>query len=358
MRILHVITSLYTGGAEKLMTDLLPRLKEKGMEVELCVFNGTITPFYKQLKDDGITIHSFGNGSVYNPLHIFRLINLIKKGNFDIIHTHNTAPQLFGAIASLFTNKKFCTTEHNTSNRRRNWQLYRPFDRMMYNLYNHIICISSETRVNLLNSISSTSCPISTIYNGVDLKRFNIQSAHILPKGNVYRTLIQVAGFRLQKDQDTTIKALRYLPDKYHLYLVGDGARQNDLKNLVETLSLQKRVRFLGIRNDIPQLMSYSDFVVMSSHWEGFGLAAVEGMAARKPVIASDVDGLREVVAGAGVLFEPGNEKDLAEKIMQLDSDSKVYELTAKKCFERAKEFDISKMVDGYLKIYTELLKN
>lgn len=358
MRILHVITSLYTGGAEKLMTDLLPKLQEKGLEVELCVFNGTVTPFYEQLRNDGITIHSFGNGSVYNPLHIFKLIHLIKKGNFDIIHTHNTASQLFGAIASLFTNKKFCTTEHSTSNRRRNWRLYRSVDRMMYNRYNHVICISPETKDNLLKFLSNASCPISTIYNGIDLNKFNIQSTHILSKKNNFRTLIQVGGFRLEKDQDTTIKALEYLPDKYHLYLVGDGVRHKDLKNLVETLSLQKRVHFLGIRNDIPQLMSYSDFVVMSSHWEGFGLAAVEGMAAGKPVIASDVDGLREVVAGAGVLFEPGNEKDLAEKIMQLDSDSKVYELTAKKCFERAKEFDISKMVDGYLKIYTELLKN
>lgn len=358
MRILHVITSLYTGGAEKLMTDLLPKLQEKGLVVELCVFNGTITPFCEQLRNNGITIHSFGKGSVYNPLHIFKLIHLIKKGNFDIIHTHNTASQLFGAIASLFTNKKFCTTEHSTSNRRRNWRLYRSVDRMMYNRYNHIICISPETRINLLNSLSRTSCPVSIIYNGVDLNKFNTLFSHILPTKNGCRILIQVAGFRLEKDQDTTIKALKYLPDNYHLYLVGDGVRHKDLKNLVETLSLQKRVRFLGIRNDIPQLMSYSDFVVMSSHWEGFGLAAVEGMAARKPVIASEVDGLREVVAGAGVLFEHGNEKDLAEKIMQLDSDSKVYELTAKKCFERAKEFDISKMVDGYLKIYTELLKN
>lgn len=357
MRILHVITSLYTGGAEKLMTDLLPRLKEKGIEVELCVFNGTVTPFYEQLKNDGITIHSFGNGSVYNPLHIFKLIHLIKKGNFDIIHTHNTASQLFGAIASLFTNKKICTTEHNTSNRRRNWRLYRSVDRMMYNRYDHIICISPETKINLLNSLSRISCPISIIYNGVALNKFNIQSDNILPKKNSYKTIIQVAGFRPQKDQDTTIKALKYLSDKYHLYLVGDGIRHNDLKNLVETLSLNKRVHFLGIRNDIPQLISYADFVVMSSHWEGFGLAAVEGMAAGKPVIASDVDGLREVVAGAGVLFESGNEKDLAEKIMQLDSNSKLYESISKKCIERAKEFDISKMVDGYMQIYT-LIEN
>ena len=86
-------------------------------------------------------------------------------------------------------------------------------------------------------------------------------------------------------------------------------------------------------------------------------MAAVEGMAAGKPVIASDVDGLREVVAGAGVLFESGNEKDLAEKIMQLDSNSELYESISKKCIERAKEFDISKMVDGYMQIYT-LIEN
>ena len=101
MKILHVITTLYTGGAEKLMVDLLPRMKQAGHKVELCVFDGTRTPFFEQLEKNGIRIHWFHKGgSVYNPLNIYHLWRLMRKG-WDIVHTHNTAPQLFAAFGEV-----------------------------------------------------------------------------------------------------------------------------------------------------------------------------------------------------------------------------------------------------------------
>ena len=100
MKILHVITSLRTGGAEKLMVDLLPRLKQKGLDVELLLFDGTDTPFRRDAEAAGIKVHDLGKGgSVYSPLHLFRLIPFLRK--YDVVHTHNTAPQLFAAIGSV-----------------------------------------------------------------------------------------------------------------------------------------------------------------------------------------------------------------------------------------------------------------
>ena len=105
MKILHIITSLRTGGAEKLMVDLLPRLRDFGNEVELLLFDGTQTPFYETLKKEGIKIHHLQiGGSVYNPLNLFRIIPYLKK--YDIVHTHNTAPQLFVAIDKIFCKGK------------------------------------------------------------------------------------------------------------------------------------------------------------------------------------------------------------------------------------------------------------
>ena len=99
MRILHVITSLQTGGAEHLMVDLLPLLRSNGKNtVELLLFDGRRTPFMEELESRGILIHKLGYGvNVYNPANIFKLIRYM--GQYDIIHTHNTACQLFVPIA-------------------------------------------------------------------------------------------------------------------------------------------------------------------------------------------------------------------------------------------------------------------
>lgn len=100
MRILHVITSLQTGGAEKLMVDLLPRLKNKGFDIDLLLFNGAYTPFRRAIEAKGIKVFDLGeSGSVYSPKKLLMLISFLKK--YDIVHTHNTAPQLFAAIGSV-----------------------------------------------------------------------------------------------------------------------------------------------------------------------------------------------------------------------------------------------------------------
>ncbi|WP_082021825.1 glycosyltransferase family 4 protein [Sphingobacterium sp. T2] len=118
----------------------------------------------------------------------------------------------------------------------------------------------------------------------------------------------------------------------YYLLLVGDGVRKNELVKLVNENNLGNRVHFLGVRNDVNSILKSVDYVVVSSHWEGFGLAAVEGMAAQKPVLASNVKGLGEVVNGAGILFEKGNEQSLAENILTLHSNPLRYSEIANKC--------------------------
>lgn len=356
MKILHVITSLRTGGAEKLMVDLLPRLKQKGFDVDLLLFDGTDTPFRQEIEAKRIKVFDFGiGGSVYSPLRLLKLIPFLRK--YDIIHTHNTAPQLFSAIGSLLGSGMLYTTEHNTSNRRRKWKWYAVIDRWMYNRYRKVICISQKAEDNLRKFIGSVKAEICTINNGVDVACYaNAQpTAELEAMAPDSRKIIMVAGFREQKDQDTLIKTLKYLPSKFHLFLVGDGIRRQELEALVKVENLGERVHFLGLRTDVPQLLHAADYIVMSSHFEGLSLSSVEGMSVGKPFLASDVDGLREVVKDAGILFPHENSESLAHEVLTLEQSHERYNAVAIACGCRAAHFDISNMVEGYAKIYQSL---
>ena len=357
MKILQVITSLHIGGAEKLIVDMVPKYQERGYEVDVLLFDGTETPFTKQLMNKGIKIYDFGIGNhVYNPLNIFRLIPFLKK--YDIVHTHNTAPQFFAAFGSLFCKVKLVTTEHSTSNRRRNLKWFRYIDKWMYNRYRSIICISDAAEKNLKEYLQEYKALICTIYNGVDVQHFvNAQPLLDLrtQAGNKC-VVVMVAGFRYQKDQDTLIKAFNFLSkDKFELWLVGDGVRRKLLEELVRENGLQDSVHFLGIRSDVPSILKTADIVVMSSHFEGLSLSNIEGMSVGKPFIASDVDGLHEMTKGVGVLFPHEDAVKLAKAIEYLSENRGAYITIANQCLKKAEEFDISKTIIGYERVYNSI---
>lgn len=356
MKILHVITSLYTGGAERLMVDLLPTLRnDEDFQVDLLLINGVETPFKKALKQAGIKVCALSmTNDVYNLRNIFRFRRFLAHNDYDIIHTHNTACQLFVPIAkSLTRNKaKLVTTEHNTTNHRRTKWWLKPLDKWMYRKYAAIVCISDLTRHNLEQYLG-TDWPMHTIYNGVDTKRFARPVKDISGQQDFVVTM--VAAFRPQKDQDTLIRAFTHLEPNFRLQLVGGGQRGEELKALCRELGLEDRVQFLGVRMDVPDIMEQSDVIVLSSHWEGFGLAAVEGMASGRPMVATDGDGLRDIVGGAGVLFQPGDDQELASAIKRLCETPDYYRQVALACQERAQHYDISVMADGYSNLYRSL---
>ena len=129
------------------------------------------------------------------------------------------------------------------------------------------------------------------------------------------------------------------------------------MKKLCETLGVASHVRFLGVRTDIPQVLQAADIIVMSSHWEGLSLSNVEGMSAGKPFIASDVNGLREVTKDWGLLFPHEDVNKLAALLQLLATDDIYYKQIAHRCYERAQQFDINKMVQSYNQVYLGLCK-
>lgn len=353
MKILNVITSLRFGGAERLISDTVPMLQKKGHSVDVCVFDGYDSSFKQSLLAAGIKIVSFGyNRSVYHPGNLLKLIHVMRE--YDIVHTHNTSPQIFAAIGSLFSKSKLITTEHNTYNRRRHYKVLRLFDKWMYNRYDTVICISNATKKSLIDYVGSIKPEVLVINNGIKVADFkSAPPISFVPREPNKFVITMVAAFRYQKDQDTLIRAMSHLnKEKFEVWLVGDGERRGEIEKQLYELNLSRSVKLFGIRNDIPSIMKSSDVIVQSSHIEGFGLTAVEGMAAGKPVIASDVPGLSQVVEGAGLLFPESDDKALALLIQRLYDDESFYDKVSKDCSIRADDYDISHMVDKIDKVY------
>jgi glycosyltransferase involved in cell wall biosynthesis len=355
MEILHVITSMTTGGAENLVSELVPMMIDCNHHVNVLLFNGKDTPFKKKLEKNSVRIISFGeNPNVYSIKNLFKLIPIL--GKYDIVHTHNTACQFFVAMAKTLSHAKckLVTTEHSTENRRRYIWWCKPIDKWMYKQYDCIISIS-DIATKALKEYLGAKYSIMTIANGVDVSKFR----NAVPIDNIRQDdeviITMVAGFRVGKDQDTLIKSLTELPDNYKVWLIGDGVRRKEIEALINELKLNSRVKLWGIRTDVPQLLKSSDIIVMSSRYEGLSLSSIEGMTVGKPFIASDVKGLHETTIEAGLLFPYQDYSALAKDIKKLHEDKDYCKNVADKCFERAKMFDISKTIDGYLRVYDEL---
>ena len=328
MRILQVISSLRTGGAERLVVDLSKQMKLAGNEVEILLFDGTVTPLLKEVEAAGIHVRVLSKGwhAMRNPLLIFKLMQVMRRNRYEVIHAHNTSCQLLLAFASCFQRLRLVTTEHNTDNRRRRWRGYRPVDRWMYGRYRRIICVGDETRQALAAWLAHPDLTnrLTVIPNGIDVSKFEgaVPAEDIM--SHERRKILMISAFRPQKDHSTLIRALSMLPEEYRLYLAGgsetdeDRKYQNDCKHLVSELSLGERVRFLGIRSDVPQLLAAADAVVLSTAYEGMSLSLLEAMAAERPLIASDVPGVHDLVSGAGLLFPFGDDRRLAELIRQV----------------------------------------
>lgn len=354
MRVLQIIDSLGIGGAEKLIVETVPLMVMQGIKVDVLLLNGKQTPFYKELFNKNCCqIYSLGK-SYYNPIHILKIIKYLK--DYDIVHIHLFPAQYYAVLAKIFSfsKTKLIFTEHSTGNSRMDNPKFKYLEHFIYKRFSKIVCITQEVKDSLINKLNINIDKLTVINNGINIQEIS----NTIPenRNNFGYTdsdiiLIMVAGFREQKDHDTVIKALSLLKDNYKLILVGDGFRREKLESIVRELDLQNRVKFLGIRTDVYRLIKMSDIAILSSHWEGFGLAAAEAMACSKPVIASNVLGLSQVVNNGGLLFQKGNSTHLKRQIISLE-DINLYNLTSNKCYKKSLEYDITNMVNSLIDLY------
>lgn len=354
MTILHVITSLDTGGAERLIVDAIPVYQKKQVVSDVVILRDRKTEFRTKLEErSNGKVTGLTEGSVYNPLLIFKIVPFLKY--YDIVHVHLFPALYWVVLAKLFSGQKckIIYTEHSTYNKRRDLYVIKLFDRWIYSFVDYIGCISKATFDNLNKHLYPHNSNLTTIYNGINLSEFTqkerTREYSFFEKESF--VLLQVSSFREQKDQATVIRALSLLPEEVKLLLVGDGPLRKINEDLAKELHIENRVKFLGNRTDVADLQRYADVCVLSSNHEGFGLAVLEGMATGKPSIASDIPGLSEIVKGYGLLFRKGDFEELANLIQQL-RNPEFYDEVASKCLNRSKAFSIEAMVDHYIALY------
>lgn len=366
MKILQVINSLNSGGAEKLLLDTIPLYRKQGLTMDILILWDNDFGFVQKLRQlDCCTIHILkksGNYKhIYHPSHILKIAKVMR--GYQVAHVHLFPAQYYTVLANLLIGStcKLVMTEHNVTNNRIHKAIYKPIERFIYNRYSRVICISDEIKEIYASYLKNLDNKLVVIENGVAIK--NIQEATRYERDKIAlgilngdRVLLQVSAFRKQKDQKTLIKSVQFLPDNVKLLLVGEGVYRKECEDFVNELGLVSRVFFLGARMDVPRLLKSADIVVLSSHNEGMSLSSIEGMASGKPFVASDVPGLTNIVQGAGVLFKLGNAQELAQVIQRLLDDKAHYDAVVKTCLERAAQYDIQVMVDKTMALYKELL--
>lgn len=351
MNITHVISSLCTGGAEKLVAELSIGYKEKGHQVKvISILDDKGVP-YDMLKKSNIEIIELKYKSRFNPKIAYDIYKYTKDSN--VVHTHTTYAQLYSAF--FIPKKKLITTEHNTFNRRRTNLTFKAIDYIMYKKYKKIICISNATKIELNKWLKSTTNKSVVINNGINIEKYKNALPYKkedlgLPKDSI--VLINVARFFEQKNHINLIRAMEGVEKNIHLLLVGDGPLRNNIKSEVKKLGLEENIHFLGVRNDVDRLLKSSDIFILPSLWEGFGLVAVEARAAGLPLIISNVCGLNNIFTKDKYIeyIDPNNFNNIGSKI----NDISKMRLEKINISNNLYKFSINKMVDNYLDMYSQ----
>ncbi|WP_343686354.1 glycosyltransferase family 4 protein [Chryseobacterium gleum] len=359
MKIYHIINSLRFGGAERLVVDLCTELSATDSdEIHLILLEDIDTSLKKEVENNRkIKVEVIPSKSLYD-IRIPFFINKIAV-NADVIHLHLFPTLYWGVLYKLlfFSKQKIIFTEHSTENNRRfKWYL-KKVEKFIYSKLNFITCISESTKKNLIKHLGPEfSAKAKIINNGINLERFynsKPSDRTIYNLSDKDFLLIQIASFRGAKDQPTLIRSLKLMPSHIKAIFVGDGPELDNCKELVKNSGLEEnRVLFLGNQSNIAELIKMSDIVVVSSHYEGFGIVAVEGMACHRPVVASNVPGLSEVVEEYGILFDQGKEDCLAEVVNKLNNNDTFYREVSERCYIRSKVFSIKEIANQYRKLY------
>lgn len=361
MKILHVINSLGVGGAEKLVSDLSVIQKQSGNDVVVIALFRVDSFIEKKIEKGGVRVVTVRDkkSDMYNPVILLSLFRIIKKEFADIIHVHLFPAQYWCAIYNMFFSRKekLITTEHSTNNRRRDKWFLKPIEKIVYSRYNAIIACSEKAE-NTLSAYLRRK--VTFISNGVDTAFYHDAKGY--DKYELYSVnddvviISMVARFTYPKDHETVIKAISLLSDNIHVVFIGDGELRERCEKLASKLNVANRCHFLGLREDVERLIKSSDINILSSKWEGLSLSSVECMATEKPFIGSNVQGIREIVADAGLLFDYADYKMLADLIMSLVESRDFYNDISSKCYKRSLDYDIKRTGLLYLNLYEKVL--
>jgi glycosyltransferase involved in cell wall biosynthesis len=332
LKVLQLITRLDKGGAPRLFLRLISGLKAQGIEVAMASGPSEQPEEdpWEFSRKSHIPYHPLpflrrDISPVHDCLSLFQIIALIRKERPTILHTHTTKAGILGRIAGGMTRTRTIHTPHGHLFYgyfgKGKEQLYVFLERLAARFCERIITISEDERREYLRRGIGDEQKVVTIYNGIDIGRFpgdgnkvrrELGIAHDVPLVGYVGRLEEVKGPHLFVQAAMRIKAAA---PQTHFLMVGDGTMKEELIQKARGVS---DLHIMGYREDIADCLAALDILLIPSLNDGFNLAAVEAMASSKPIVATSVGGLPEVIGDGGILIRSRDTDRMAEEAIKL----------------------------------------
>ena len=364
-KILYFITSLNIGGAEELLLLTIKNLNRHKFRPIVCYLYGE--RLEKEIENLGVKVINLKMKNKFDISVLFKLYSLIKKGRFNIIHTHLFHANIIGRImARLLNVPVIISTQHYSF--AYNGKLGMFLEKITAPLADRIIAVSEAAKRYCTDEEGILPEKLQLIYNGVDLSmkdringksdlrtQFSLNNNFVI--GNIGR-FAEVKGHRyLLMAVAEIIKKISNIK----LVFVGYGPLKRKIIRLTNALDISKNVILIDSRRDIPQILDLFDLYVLPSLQEGLSITLLEALAMGKPSIATAVGGNPEVIINgeSGILIQPKDHQALAEAIINLLNDREKANALGLNGRLRVKErFDIKRTVSETESLYEHLMKN
>lgn len=321
MRIVYVLTSLGVGGAERQALDLAARMERRGHEVALVVLR---EPLKEQWEQWPATVRVEHLGLRKRPLSFVRALanarKIVRQFRADVVHSHSFHANVFARMVKLRRRwPALVCTVHNVYEG--GWPRMLAY-RLTDSLCARTTAVSQQAaeRFVRLRAISARKCAV--VVNGVDVERLIPDAerrAHTRAEMGVGNDFAWLAIGRIvpAKDYPNLLRAFARAQATRRdawLWIAGEAKNGADgpLRTLAEDLGIAGRVRWLGLRRDVPALLDAADSFVLASAWEGMPLALAEAMAMEKPSVATDVGGAKELMGETGRIVPAQDAEALA----------------------------------------------
>ncbi|OGW85951.1 MAG: hypothetical protein A3C35_07225 [Omnitrophica bacterium RIFCSPHIGHO2_02_FULL_46_11] len=372
MKVAHVIVGGEIAGGQVICRMILEALRKRGDEV--IVISPTSGDFTKSLEQERIRVHFIPFQKTYHIQNAIRLARTIKDEHVDIVHTHAMVPmnvqaRLGARLAGIPCISHIHATNTFSANPFiRKYQIL--FDNWTSRFCNKLIAVSEATKQSLIDQ-GIPSDRVEVIPNGISTPEvnFRISRDEIFQKLGVPQNhhLIGMVG-RLcpLKGQEEFIKAMtevcRIIPNVTGVIIGKDtefgGAYEAKLKGITKASGLNGRIIFSGHQADPFSFINAMDFLVLLSKTEGLPLVILEAMSLQKPVVATNVGGIPELVEDGktGILVPPNNSNMLVQAMLRLLQNHSLTQEMGEAAFERVRErFSKERMCERILNLYDEL---
>lgn len=352
IHIVHIIPTLGIGGAERFVVDLIKHSDPNKFKFSVIVLK-PIFDLQSELPSDCQVILVEKKGKIS-----LNLISKIKKQleilQPDIVHTHLFGGDVWGRVAAKKLKLPVVTTEHNLNLQE---SIFKHQIKECLRNYSDIYTAPSEAVADYLKKIYQVKKDIKVIRHGIELTKFLNNKKNNIQK--IFR-LLMLGRLTPQKGHRIVIKALVNLPEyDWKLEIVGSGPDEKKLKNLVNKNNLSNKITFYPATKTVLEVFQRNDIFLMPSLWEGLGITVMEAMTSGLLVVASNVDGLKELIVDAqtGYLLEAENVRIWQDKLRNIFEGKTEVDKIAKAGVEFAKNnFSIEKMVSEYEKVYQSLV--